>query len=112
MIRGCGRCSFAAVAGRPPLARCCTLAWTASYYLYHIRMVKTTVYLSENTKQRLAEAARRSGQSEAEFIRAAIEQRTEAALPRRRGHWGTIRFDEPGLARKVDEVLAEGFGEL
>lgn len=80
-------------------------------YLYHLRMVKTTVYLPENTKQRLAEAARRSGQSEAEFIRVAIEQRTEAVLPHRRGQWGTIKFDEPDLARKVDEVLAEGFGE-
>jgi predicted transcriptional regulator len=74
-------------------------------------MVKTTVYLSENTKQRVAEAARRSGQSEAEFIRTAIEQRTEAVLPRSRGQWGTIKFDESGLAHRVDEVLAEGFGE-
>ena len=75
-------------------------------------MVKTTVYLPENTKRRVAEAARRAGQSEAEFIRTAIEERTEAVLPRRRGRWGTIAFSEPGLARKVDEVLAEGFGEL
>jgi uncharacterized protein (DUF1778 family) len=74
-------------------------------------MVKTTVYLPENTKQRIAEAARRSGQSEAEFIRAAIEERAEAILPRRRGQWGTITFDEPGLAHRVDDVLAEGFGE-
>jgi uncharacterized protein (DUF1778 family) len=75
-------------------------------------MVKTTVYISENTKARLAEAARRSGQSEAEFIRTAIEQRAQEVLPRKRGRWGTISFDTPGLARKVDEVLAEGFGEL
>jgi predicted transcriptional regulator len=75
-------------------------------------MVKTTVYLPENTKQRVTEAARRTGQSEAEFIRAAIEQRTDEVLPRRRGQWGTIRFSEPGLAHRVDEVLAEGFGEL
>ena len=50
--------------------------------------------------------------SEAEFIRTAIEQRAEAILPRRRGQWGTVTFDEPGLAHKVDDVLAEGFGEL
>lgn len=74
-------------------------------------MVRTTVYLPENTKQRLTEAARRSGQSEAEFIRTAIERRVGEVLPRRRGRWGTIRFDEPGLARKVDEALAEGFGQ-
>jgi predicted transcriptional regulator len=73
-------------------------------------MVKTTVYLQENTKQRVAEAAQRTGQSEAEFIRQAIERRTDEVLPRRRGQWGKIRFTEPGLAHKVDEVLAEGFG--
>ena len=74
-------------------------------------MVRTTVYLPENTKQRLTEAARRSGQSEAEFIRSALEDRLSEVLPRNRGRWGTIRFEEPGLARKVDETLAEGFGQ-
>lgn len=74
-------------------------------------MVRTTVYLPENTKQRLTEAARRQGQSEAEFIRSAIEQRVRDVLPRKRGRWGTIRFDEADLARKVDDVLAEGFGQ-
>jgi predicted transcriptional regulator len=74
-------------------------------------MVRTTVYLPENTKQRLTEAARRQGQSEAEFIRSAIEQRVTEVLPRKRGRWGTIRFDEAGLARNVDAVLAEGFGQ-
>jgi Ribbon-helix-helix protein, copG family len=74
-------------------------------------MVRTTVYLPENTKQRLTEAARRQGQSEAEFIRSAIEQRVSDVLPRKHGRWGTVRFDEPGLARKVDAILAEGFGQ-
>jgi len=78
---------------------------------YHTHMVRTTVYLPENMKQRLAEAARRQGQSEAEFIRSAIEQRVGEVLPRKRGRWGTIRFDEPGLARKVDAILSEGFGQ-
>lgn len=74
-------------------------------------MVKTTVYLPEKSKHRLAEAARRSGQSEAEFIRAAIEQRTNEVLPLRPGHWGTVKFSQPGLAHRVDEALADGFGE-
>jgi Ribbon-helix-helix protein, copG family len=78
---------------------------------YHIYMVRTTVYLPENTKQRLTEAARQSGVSEAEFVRSAIEQRLREVLPRRGGRWGTVRFDEPGLARKVDDVLADGFGQ-
>jgi metal-responsive CopG/Arc/MetJ family transcriptional regulator len=74
-------------------------------------MIRTTVYLPENTKQRLTEAARREGQSESEFIRSAIERRVSEVLPRARGRWGTIRFEEQGLARKVDVVLAEGFGQ-
>lgn len=78
---------------------------------YHICMVRTTVYLPENTKRRMTEAARHSGVSEAEFIRSAIERRLREVLPHRSGRWGTVRFDEPGLARKVDDVLAEGFGE-
>jgi len=73
-------------------------------------MARTTVYLPENTKQRLTEAARRQGQSEAEFILSAIEQRISEVLPRKHERWG-IRFDEAGLARKVDAVLAEGFGQ-
>ncbi len=75
-------------------------------------MVKTTVYLSEDTKMRLAEAARRTGQSEAQFVRSAIEKRTEEVIARKRGKWGTISFDRPGLAHEVDSVLVDGFGDL
>ena len=70
-----------------------------------------TVYLHESTRRRVTEAARRTGQSEAEFVRAAIEQHTEEILSRRQGQWGTVTFSEPGLAHKVDEALADGFGE-
>jgi Ribbon-helix-helix protein, copG family len=74
-------------------------------------MVKTTVYLPEDLKERLAEAARLSGDSEARIIRSAIEGWLESLLPRPTPHWGTIEFDEPDLYLKVDEVLAEGFGQ-
>jgi hypothetical protein len=74
-------------------------------------MVCTTIYLPENTQRRLIEAARRQGLSEAEFIRSAIEQRVSEVLPCKRGRWGTIRFDCAGLARNVDAVLVEGFGQ-
>ena len=40
---------------------------------YPIHMVKTTVYLPEDLKQRLEEAARVSGESEARIIRSALE---------------------------------------
>ena len=74
-------------------------------------MVKTTVYLPEETKQRLTEAARQSGESEARIIRSAIEGWLETLLPRPTPHWGTINFGDPALPQKVDEILAEGFGQ-
>jgi hypothetical protein len=78
---------------------------------YPIYMVKTTVYLPEHLKERLEEAARVSGDSEARIIRSAIEGWLESLLPRPVPHWGTIDFGDPDLASKVDEVLAEGFGQ-
>src|ERR1700680_4459915 len=78
---------------------------------YPTRMVKTTVYLPEDLKQRLEEAARVSGESEARIIRSALEGWLESLLPRPTPHWGTIDFGDPDLAYKVDEVLAEGFGQ-
>ena len=71
-------------------------------------MQKTTVYLPEALKRRLAQAAHRRGQPEAALIRAAIERLLDegpaaadpAAVPERR----------PDLAERVDEALA-GFGE-
>jgi ribbon-helix-helix CopG family protein len=74
-------------------------------------MVKTTVYLPEDLKERLEEAARVSGESEARIIRSAIEGWLESLLPRPVPHWGTIKFDDPDLPYKVDEALAEGFGQ-
>jgi gamma-glutamyl:cysteine ligase YbdK (ATP-grasp superfamily) len=74
-------------------------------------MVKTSVYLPDELKQRLAEAARTSGESEATIIRSALEQWLVGMLrPRRSPHWGTVEFRDPDLADKVDEVLASGFG--
>ena len=74
-------------------------------------MVKTTVYLPEDLKERLEEAARVSGESEARIIRSASEGWLESLLPRPVPNWGTIDFGDPDLPFKVDEVLAEGFGE-
>ena len=76
-------------------------------------MVKTTVYLPEETKERLAEAARISGESEARIIRSALEEWLASMLPHRQSSMlGTIEFGDPELPYKVDEILAEGFGEL
>jgi predicted transcriptional regulator len=74
-------------------------------------MVKTSVYLPEELKERLSRASRASGESEATIIRSALEQWLGAMLrPRRSAHWGTVDFGDPDLAGKVDDVLAEGFG--
>lgn len=74
-------------------------------------MVKTSVYLPEGLKERLAEAARVSGESEATIIRSAVEQWLAGLLrPANSPHWGTVGFADPLLADRVDEVLAEGFG--
>ena len=75
-----------------------------------VNMVKTTVYLPDDLKDRLAEAARVSGESEARIIRSALEGWLESLLPRRTPQWGTVHFDDPDLPFKVDEALAEGFG--
>jgi gamma-glutamyl:cysteine ligase YbdK (ATP-grasp superfamily) len=73
-------------------------------------MVKTTVYLPDDLKQRLEAASRVSGQSEARIIRSALEGWLVTLLPRPEPHWGTIELAYPDLPYQVDDVLAEGFG--
>jgi hypothetical protein len=74
-------------------------------------MVKTSVYLPEELKERLAAAARVSGESEATIIRSALEQWLAGLLrPGNSPHWGTVGFADGQLADRVDEMLAEGFG--
>jgi len=52
-----------------------------------------------------------SGESEARIIRSALKGWLAGLLTRPTPHWGTIEFGDPDLPFKVDEVLAEGFGE-
>jgi Ribbon-helix-helix protein, copG family len=49
------------------------------------RMLKTTVYLSTVLKHQIAALATRTGRSEAEVIRTALEQYTAQERPRPRG---------------------------
>ncbi len=75
-------------------------------------MVKTSVYLPDELKGRLAQASQVSGESEAHIIRSALEQWLAQLLPRPRSQLlGSIRFGDPDLPGKVDEILAEGFGQ-
>lgn len=75
-------------------------------------MVKTTVYLPDELKGRLSEAARASGESEARIIRSALEGWLKGMLPRPRSRLvGTLELGDPELPFKVDDLLAEGFGQ-
>jgi predicted DNA-binding protein len=75
-------------------------------------MVKTSVYLPDDLKSRLAPAAEVSGESEATTIRSALEQwlatmlRTASASTM----LGSTDFGDPDLARNADEHL-RGFGD-
>ena len=71
---------------------------------------KTTVYLPDELKRDLAAAALTSGMSEADLIRRGIEHVVELTLtPKPR--IPLFSSGDPTLAGRVDEILAEGFGE-
>jgi hypothetical protein len=73
-------------------------------------MRRTTVYLPDELKAAIERAAESQGKSEAEVIRSALVAATaDQAPPRPR----LPLFDsgDPTLAERVDEALAEGFGE-
>jgi hypothetical protein len=72
-------------------------------------MQKTTVYLPDALKRRLAQAAHRGGQSEAALIRTAIERLLDAET-RPSPTLPLFRSGDPTLAERVDEALS-GFGE-
>jgi Arc/MetJ-type ribon-helix-helix transcriptional regulator len=72
-------------------------------------VIRTTVYLPEELKRRLERTARDRCTSEAEVIRAALDEHTakhrpRPRLPLSRGNSKT------NIADRVDEILAEGFG--
>lgn len=72
-------------------------------------MVKTTLYLPEDLKQRLEQAARQDRRSEAELIREAISEslsRREPPRPR----LPLFASGDPDWAANADAHLA-GFGE-
>ena len=72
-------------------------------------MIRTSVYLSEELKRRLERTARDRRASEAEVIRAALDEYTAKERPRPR--LPLFRGSEQtNIAERVDEILAEGFG--
>jgi hypothetical protein len=76
-------------------------------------MVKTTLYLPDDLKLQVEEAAKRRGISEAEFYREALRRAVTALRPTPRGALfaSGISTGTSDLASRVDDILAEGFGE-
>lgn len=71
-------------------------------------MRKTTIYLPEALKARVERLAAERRVSEAEIIRAAIDEYTDRLRPR-----PTLPLFASGdatLAERVDGILADGFG--
>jgi metal-responsive CopG/Arc/MetJ family transcriptional regulator len=69
---------------------------------------KTTIYLPDELKKRVERTARRQQRSEAEVIRAAIEQFTNAEPPR-----PTLPLFKSGAVVPIDDWddALRGFGE-
>lgn len=73
---------------------------------------RTTIYLPDDLKRRLEQAARREGRTEADVIREALAD----ALASRKRPRPTVPLTDAGLgdatiAERVDELLVEGFGK-
>ncbi|TMB62541.1 MAG: ribbon-helix-helix protein, CopG family [Chloroflexi bacterium] len=73
-------------------------------------MIKTTVYLHESTKRRLARRAKELGVSEAELIRDGIER--VVAGTAKRPTFPLFSSGDPTLSdpARIDEELRKGFG--
>ena len=70
-------------------------------------MHRTTIYLPDEMKARVAQMARIQRITEAEFIRSAVEK----ALERPRPRGGLFHSGDPSWASTDEELLATGFGE-
>jgi hypothetical protein len=72
-------------------------------------MQKTTVYIPDDVKRALEQAAAARGISEAELIREALRMLTSKAVPPR-PRLPLFKSGKPRLAERVDDALS-GFGE-
>lgn len=73
-------------------------------------MKRTTIYLPDELKAALARTAAACGTSEAEVVRSALASATAGhAYPPPKVPLFTS--NDPTLAERVDEELAQGFGE-
>ena len=73
-------------------------------------MKRTTVYLPDELKAALERTAAAEGKSEAEIVRSAVATATsEHVYPRPRVP--LFESGDPMLAERIDDALADGFGE-
>lgn len=73
-------------------------------------MRRTTIYLPDDLKQALERTAAAEGRSEAEVVRSALAiATTDHTYPAPRVP--LFSSDRSTLAERVDEALADGFGE-
>jgi plasmid stability protein len=76
--------------------------------MYGVR--RTTIYLQDDLKRALERTAAAQGRSEAEVVRSALATATaEHTYPP--PHVPLFSSADPTLAERVDEELADGFGE-
>ncbi|MEV6985981.1 hypothetical protein AB0M95_32620 [Sphaerisporangium sp. NPDC051017] len=78
-------------------------------------MIEVSLRLTEDLKYRITEAARRRHMSDEEYMRSAIERslRDDSTPPpmRPRPRLPLFRSGDPTIAERVDDLLAEGFGQ-
>ena len=70
-------------------------------------MQQTTVYLPEDLKRRLEQAARQDRRTEASIVREALEEALERREVAPTAPLFTEGWGDPTLAERVDELLAE-----
>jgi hypothetical protein len=99
----------------PRVAHCvlCVISGATKAPGYCRRVPEVSLYLSEDIKSRVAEAARAHGVSEDDYMREAIKRVVAEEIIGERPRPSLPRFrlsDEPLTSERIDEILAEGFG--
>ncbi|MGQ0625076.1 MAG: CopG family transcriptional regulator [Sporichthyaceae bacterium] len=75
-------------------------------------MKRTTIYLPDDLKAELERVAQRERRTEADIIRESLAASLASRpRPKPRVPLGNFSLGDPTVAMRVDEILAEGFGQ-